>query len=189
MKSAGQLQPIRVRFDNARSKYVIIAGERRWRAAQIAGLKTVDCIVARGDISEEEILREQVIENAMREDLKPTEQGKAFLAVMEKEGLNGKELASKLNVHPSTVSRMVGLLSLAEDVQVKVDSGELPITRALKTKLGKPSEKPGKKRLLKEKRIRTTVGITITLKARKLLKDEQVELALREVLKQLQKAA
>ena len=84
---------------------------------------------------------------------------------------------------------MVALLSLSEDVQAKEDTGELAITQALKTKSGKPSDKPTKKRLLKEKKISTSVGITITLKARKLLKDEQVEAALREVLEQLQKAA
>ena len=69
-----------------------------------------------------------------------------------------------------------------------MDRGELAITQALKTKSGKPAEKP-KKRLLKEKKIPTSVEITITLKARKLLRDEQVEVALREVLEQLQKAA
>lgn len=190
MRSHGQLQPIRVRFDAERGRYVIIAGERRWRAAKVAGLTSVDCTVVDGDLSESDILREQIIENAVREDLRPTEQGKAFVALMEREGWNGKELAEKINVHPSTVSRAIGLLKLPEETQGKVDRGELSITQALKqeketvTKSGKKSKRPSK-----EKKIRTSVGITITLKARKLLKDEQIEVALREALTELERAA
>lgn len=189
LQGEGQLQPIRVRFASERGVYVIIAGERRWRAAKLAGLATVDCVVVEGQLTESDILRQQILENAMREDLKPTEQGKAFRDLMEKEGWNGKELAEQLNVHPSTVSRTLGLLELPAEVQGKVDRGQLSMTQALKARHGGAEPKPAKKRPSKEKKITTSVGITITLKARKLLKDEQVASALREALAELERAA
>lgn len=193
LASEGQLQPIRVRFDADRGKYLIIAGERRWRAAKIAQLESVDCIVAEGDLSDADILRQQIIENALREDLRPTEQGKAYQAAMEVEGLNGKQLAERLNVHPSTISRTVGLLSLPEEVQQKVDSGELAMTQALKKKTVESNpdtnSASAKKRSTKETKIRTSVGITISLKARKNLKPDEMAAALQEVLSGLPKAA
>ena len=195
LRDEGQLQPIRVRFDESRGKYLIIAGERRWRAAQIAKLETVDCIVAEGALSEADILRHQIIENALREDLKPTEQGRAYQAAMEAEGLNGKQLAEKLNVHPSTISRTIGLLSLTDDVQKKVDAGDLAMTQALKlkkaetTKSAASNSKATKKRSTKETKIKTSVGITVSFKARKNLKADEMKTALNEVLKGLSDVA
>lgn len=188
----GQLQPIRVRFDANRNggRYVIIAGERRFRACQMAGLQTVDCIVAEGELSDATILRQQVIENALREDLLPSEAGKAYAAAMELEGLNGKELAEKLHISPSTVSRTVGLLSLPQEVQDRVDAGDLAITKALK--MNDAAEAPAtkaKKRPSKETKIKTSVGITVSFKARKLLKPEEMQQAIAEVMAGLQEAA
>ena len=185
----GQLQPIRVRWDAERGAYVIIAGERRWRASKLAGLKTIDCIVAEGQLSEAEILREQILENAIREDLKPTEQGKAFQALMRQEGWNGKQLAEELHISPSTVSRALGLLKLPQDIQAKVDRGVLPIVDALKSNDKPILKQATRKRPSKEKKIKTSLGITVTLKARKILKDEQIATALREALTQLEEAA
>ncbi len=185
----GQLQPIRVRWDGERSKYVIIAGERRWRATKIAGLSTIDCIVADGDLSDAEILREQILENAIREDLKPTEQGRAFEALMQQEGWNGKQLAAELHISPSTVSRALALLKLPADVQAKVDRGVLPIVDALKHGERPQPKQASRKRASKERKIKTSLGITVTLKARKILKDEQIATALREALADLERAA
>ena len=190
LRSEGQMQPIRVRFDSVRRKYIVIAGERRLRAARIAELSSLDCIVEERAVSEAEILRQQIIENALREDLKPTEQGKAFKAAMELEELNGKELAARLNIHPSTVSRALGLLELPESVQAKVDAGEMAITKALKQKdetvvvASQASKRP-----TKEKKVRTSLGITVTLSARKNLQDLEVIRALEEVLAGLQGSA
>ncbi len=185
----GQLQPIRVRWEAERSKYVIIAGERRWRAMKLAGLATIDCIVAEGQLSDGEILREQILENAIREDLKPTEQGSAFEALMEQEGWNGKQLAAELHISPSTVSRALGLLKLPAEVQTKVDRGVLPIVDALKHGERAEPKQAARKRPSKEKKLKTSVGITITLKARKILKDDQIAAALREALAELERAA
>ncbi len=71
LKTRGQLQPIRVRWDEGRGVYVIVCGERRWRAAALAGLETLTCVIHEGEI---DVLAIQLIENALREDLKPIEQ-------------------------------------------------------------------------------------------------------------------
>lgn len=190
LKSEGQLQPVRVRFAGDRGKYVIIAGERRWRAARMAGLTSVDCVVVKERLSEADILRQQIIENAVREDLKPTEQAKAFADLMEKEGWNGKELAEQLNVSAPTVSRMLALLKLPDEVQQQVDKGKLPITKALtRNSEGNSKAKVKKKRPSRERKVSTSVGITVLLKARKYLKDEEIVIALREAIEELEKAA
>jgi len=182
-----QLQPVRVRYDVERNVYWIIAGERRLRAARLAGLETLDCIVEERPLSDADILRHQIVENALRENLSPVELGRAFVAVMEYEGLDQKRLAARLNIHPATVSRMVGLLGLREHVQEKVERGELAITKALKQKEGKPA-KP-KKQLPKSKKLKTSLGITVTLQSRKPLHDPNIILALRELLESIQSAA
>jgi ParB/RepB/Spo0J family partition protein len=193
LKTEGQMQPIRVRYDAIRGKYIVIAGERRLRAARIAELVSLDCVVEERALTEAEILRHQIIENALREDLSPTEQGKAFRAAMELEELNGKELAARLNIHPSTVSRALGLLDLPADVQAKVDAGELAITKALKEKgerdQSQKTSDTAPKRPTKEKKVRTAVGITITMTARKNLQDHEIAAALEEVLTSLRQVA
>ena len=185
MKQHGQLQPARVRWDDARAKYVIIAGERRYRAALLAELPSLDCIVVEGDISDARILREQIIENAKREDLKPTEKARSLRDLMELEGLNGKQLAETVNEDASVVSRMLKLLQLPEDVQTKVDAGAIGIREAVrcleKTSSMKKPERLNRKKGSKEKKVRTTAG-TLTLKSRRTMSDQLWLTALREAL-------
>lgn len=78
MRTRGQLQPIRVRWDEGRGAYVIIAGERRWRAARMAGMATISAVVVEGDLPAAELLALQLVENCLREDLSDIEQAKAF---------------------------------------------------------------------------------------------------------------
>ena len=73
LKSAGQLQPIRVRWNDQHAKWVIISGERRYRAAALAGLKTIACLFVDRELTESEIRQESLIENLLREDLRPIE--------------------------------------------------------------------------------------------------------------------
>lgn len=82
----GQLAPIRVRWSDVSQKWIIIAGERRWRATRLAGLPSIDCYFHEGDLSHSEILEQQIIENCLREDLKPLEQARAFASLMEING-------------------------------------------------------------------------------------------------------
>ena len=132
MKEHGQLQPIRVRWEESRGVYVIIAGERRWRAARIAGLPTIDCVVVEDALDPAAILRQQIIENALREDLPPAEKAKAFKAVMDAHGWNGKQLAEQLHLDPSTVSRALAILKLDDHTQTAIDAGEIAATVAIR---------------------------------------------------------
>src|SRR5262249_33555180 len=95
LRSRGRLQPIRVRWDQGRGVYVVVVGERRWRAARLAGLESLVCVVADGDPSDAEILEDQLVENALRQDLKPVEQARAYRRLMERLGLTPQQLAGQ----------------------------------------------------------------------------------------------
>lgn len=120
-----QLSPIRVRWSADLEKWIIISGERRWRATQHAGLPTIDCYFHEGELSKTEILEQQLIENLLREDLSPMEEAKAFGALMEINGWNGKQVADALRIPASKVSRTLALLDLPVDIQQRIDSGEI----------------------------------------------------------------
>ncbi|HMB08623.1 MAG TPA: ParB/RepB/Spo0J family partition protein, partial [Isosphaeraceae bacterium] len=77
LKARGQLQPIRVRWDESLIKWIIISGERRYRAAVLAGLPSLTCIETTRPLTEEDLLEDQLVENALRQDLKPIEQARA----------------------------------------------------------------------------------------------------------------
>jgi ParB family transcriptional regulator, chromosome partitioning protein len=126
LKAKGQLQPIRVRWDEGREAYVIIMGERRWRAAVMAGLPVMTCVVHEGALDPGEQLAIQLVENALREDLRPVEQAKAYRRLMETHGWSGNRLAKELAIDQASVSRALSLLELPDAVQAKVDSGALP---------------------------------------------------------------
>ena len=125
IKDNGQIQPIRVRWNDTLGKWVIIAGERRWRATKAAGLPKISCIFIDRELTENEIRSEQMIENLLREDLKPIEGAKGFKVLMEINSWNAKQLATSLHVSPGTVSKSLSLLKLPEDLQQKVDDGTL----------------------------------------------------------------
>jgi len=125
LKERGQLQAIRVRWDDAMSTWVIIAGERRWRAAVRAGLPTVAAVEAVGPLTDDEILEEQLVENALREDLTPVDQANAFKALMDRKGWSTVRLAEALRLNDSTVTRALSILRLPGAVQERVESGRL----------------------------------------------------------------
>jgi ParB family chromosome partitioning protein len=125
LKAKGQLQPIRVRWDEGRGVYVIIMGERRWRAAVMARLPVMTCVVHEGALDPGEQLALQLVENALREDLRPVEQAKAYRKLMDMHNWSGNRLAKELAIDQAAVSRALALLDLPAAVQAKVDSGEL----------------------------------------------------------------
>ena len=67
-----------MRWDEADQVYVVVIGERRWRAARLAGLESIACVVVPGTATPEEILEDQLVENCLREDLKPIEQAQGL---------------------------------------------------------------------------------------------------------------
>jgi ParB family chromosome partitioning protein len=130
MKRRGQLQPIRVREDKENDRFVIVAGERRWRAAKMMEIPTLDCLVVKRVMTDSEKLTLQLIENCVREDLKPIEQAHAFKALMEQEDWTAEQVAKELNLSPQTVGRALALLGLPGPVQELVETGSLPPSTA-----------------------------------------------------------
>lgn len=125
IREKGQLNPIRVRWADELQMWVIVCGERRWRAAQRADLKEIECYFHDSPLTPSEILEQQLVENCLREDLEPIEEAKAFAALMELHGWTAKALAEDLRISPSRVSRALALLRLPPDVQEKIEKGEM----------------------------------------------------------------
>jgi len=130
IRAHGQLHPIRVRWDEAAGRWIIVTGERRWRATKAAGLPAIDCFFVDGNVTEAELREQQLVENLLRTDLKPLEEAKAYQSLMELNGWNGKQVAAALRVTTSRVSRSLALLDLPPEVQQQVDAGTLPKSSA-----------------------------------------------------------
>lgn len=113
IREVGVLQPIVVR--RVGGEFELIAGERRLRAARLAGLATVPAVVRDSDDSES--LREALIENIHREDLNPIELAEAFRELLEELGLKQETLAARLGVSRSHVANTIRLLGLPSEVQ------------------------------------------------------------------------
>jgi ParB family transcriptional regulator, chromosome partitioning protein len=126
LKDRGQLQPIRVRWNEADGVYVVVIGERRWRAARLAGMESIACVVVPDTATPEELLEDQLIENCVREDLKPVEQARAYRTLMDRLGLSQRALAEKLSVSQGQVMQALKLLELPSAVQGSIDAGEVP---------------------------------------------------------------
>ena len=110
LRERGQLQPIRVRWDDTASCYVVVVGERRLRAAQLAGLESLACVVVAGEPTAEDLLEDQLVENCLREDLKPIEQAKAYKSLMASRGLSTRQLAERLQIGAASVAKALALL-------------------------------------------------------------------------------
>ena len=121
IQEVGILQPIVVR--KAGAGYELIAGERRLRAAKLAGLATVPIILRESDDSES--LREALIENIHRENLNPIELAEAFRELLEELGLKQETLAERLGVSRSHVANTIRLLQLPSDVQQLLAEGKV----------------------------------------------------------------
>jgi ParB family transcriptional regulator, chromosome partitioning protein len=130
IRTKGLLQPISVRWVEEQGRYVIIAGERRWRAATMAGLTSLSCVVVDRPIPPGELLALQCVENLLREDLRPIEQAKAFRTLMDINGWSGNQLAKELGVSQPAVVAALKLLGLPEPVRDMVENGELPASSA-----------------------------------------------------------
>jgi ParB family chromosome partitioning protein len=141
LKMRGQLQPIRVRWDEDRGAYVVLAGERRWRAARMAGLAELQCVIHEGTLTAVERLALQLVENALRDDLKPVEQARAYKKLMEARGWTMTELAAELGLHQTSIGRALTLLELPCTVQEQVEQGALAPSSAVEiAKIPNPEE-------------------------------------------------
>lgn len=129
IREHGVIQPIAVRELGGMSEnYEIIAGERRWRAAKIAGLDEIPAIILTGD--DLKIAEISLIENIQRQDLNPIEEALAYKALIERFGLKQEEVARQVGKSRSAVANMLRLLELPEEVLTLVQEGKLSMGHA-----------------------------------------------------------
>lgn len=187
----GLLQPIAVRAA-AGGAYKIIAGERRWRAARLAGLSEVPVVIK--DVTDAEAMELALIENLQREDLDPVEEAMGYRQLMDRCELTQEQAAQKLGKSRSAVANSLRLLNLPDDVLAFLKEGKLSTGHA-KVLLGLPDA------ALQTKAAEAVVGQNLNVRqtealCKKLVKPEkppkpqplrpalagEVEYALREVL-------
>ncbi|MFT5085258.1 MAG: ParB family chromosome partitioning protein [Lentisphaeria bacterium] len=127
IKSQGVMQPIIVRpiGDN---KYEIIAGERRWRATQQAGLHSIPALIR--DVPDETAIAMALIENIQREDLNPMEEAVAFKRLQEEFELTQQEVAEVVGKSRTAVTNILRLLNLSEEVKTMLEHGDLEMGHA-----------------------------------------------------------
>lgn len=135
IRAHGIIQPIVVRqrplqsnVAGAAMQYEIIAGERRWRAAQKAGLKTIPVVIS--EAAEDDTLTLALVENLQREDLNPIEEAEAFHRLHETLGYTQQEIAEAVGKDRTTVANSLRLLKLPSPVRQQVLSGELTMGHA-----------------------------------------------------------
>ncbi|MGN6587211.1 MAG: ParB/RepB/Spo0J family partition protein [Solirubrobacterales bacterium] len=122
IEATGVVQPLLVR-PLPDGSYELVAGERRWRAAQQAGVEKVPAVVR--DQAEAERLQAALIENMVREDLNPVEEARACAALVEELGLTKEELAKRVGRSRPAVSNLIRLLELPDDALELLESGDL----------------------------------------------------------------
>lgn len=134
IKEYGVLQPITVRQLNGH--YIIVMGERRYRASKLANKKTIPCMVR--DYKGEEVLEVQIIENLQRKDVEPTEEAEAIAYLSKK--LNPSEIAKRLGRTDNFIRQRLKLASLIDGLKQFVRSGEMTITLGVAVALFEPEE-------------------------------------------------
>ncbi len=141
LRTRGQLQPITVYWEERRGQYMLVCGERRWRAAKLAGIPTMTATILAAAPAAGERLALQCIENLLRSDLRPLEEAKAYRQLMSLNAWSAAQLSRELSVSESKVTRALSLLELPEPVQGQVEGGVLPPATAYEiSKIDDPDE-------------------------------------------------
>lgn len=136
IKAQGVMQPIVVRL-TAKNTYEIIAGERRWRASQLAGLDTIPALVR--DVSDEAAIAMALIENIQREDLNPVEEAIALQRLQKEFELTQQEVANAVGKSRATIANLLRLIGLPDEVKTLLAHGDLEMGHA-RALLGLPAE-------------------------------------------------
>ncbi len=131
----GVVQPVIVR--RVDEEYELVAGERRWRAAKLAGLQEIPALLQ--ELSDRDVMEIALIENLQREDLNPVEEAHAYRVLQSEFGLTQKELAERVGVSRPQVANMLRILQLPEEVREMIADGRLSVGHA-KVILGLPEE-------------------------------------------------
>lgn len=118
----GVLQPLLVR-PQLSGGYQIVAGERRWRAARMAGLTAVPALIR--ELTDGEVMQLALIENLQREDLKPLEEAQGYQALMEEFGFTQEEISKTVGKSRPAITNALRLLNLPEDVRSMLERGEM----------------------------------------------------------------
>ena len=127
IKSKGILQPIVVRKKNENS-YEIIVGERRWRAAQIAGLHEIPALVK--EMNNEEVIQAALIENIQRANLNPVEEARAYQNILTNDNVNYENLSEVIGKSRSHISNMIRLLELDKKILDYIEEGKISMGHA-----------------------------------------------------------
>ena len=127
IKAQGLIQPIVVR-NIGNDSYEIIAGERRWRACQLAGLHSVDCVVL--EASEEKVFELALIENIQRQDLNVVEEARAYKKLIDTNKIKTEELSKKIGKSSSHVSNLIRILELDEEIHNMIISKKISMGHA-----------------------------------------------------------
>lgn len=134
IKQNGVLQPIIVRHNpKNNSQYELLAGERRWRASQLAEMTTIPAIVRKLD--DDQMLQAAILENLQREDLTPLEEAQAYRDMMDGLNLTQAQVAKRLGKARSAVANFLRLLNLPDEVKDLLNAGQLSMGQA-RTLLG-----------------------------------------------------
>jgi ParB family chromosome partitioning protein len=123
IRERGVVQPVLVRPADAAGRYKLVAGERRWRAAQQAGLQQIPALVV--TLDERQAIEVSLIENLQREDLNPLEEARGYRRLIEEFGFTHEEVAKAIGRERSTITNMLRLLQLPETVRGLLEDGSL----------------------------------------------------------------
>ena len=147
IKNQGLIQPIVVR-EISTDIYEIIAGERRWRACQLAGLHSVNCVVMRVD--EKSVYELALIENIQRENLNVVEEAEAYKNLIELNGLKNDELSKKIGKSSSHISNLIRILDLDNEIHQMIIDGKISMGHA-RALIGVPNSVEKAKEIFEKK--------------------------------------
>lgn len=128
IKAQGLMQPIVVRPLVGKNRFEIIAGERRWRASQLAGLEKIPCVVR--DVPDEAALAMALIENIQREDLNPMEEAVALSRLQEEFSLTHQQVADAVGKSRVTVTNLLRLMGLSAEARRMLEHGDIEMGHA-----------------------------------------------------------
>jgi ParB family chromosome partitioning protein len=127
IKNQGLIQPIVVRETSSKN-YEIIAGERRWRACQLAGLHSVNCVVM--SVDDKSVYELALIENIQRENLNVVEEARAYKNLIELNSIKNEELSKKIGKSSSHISNLIRILDLDEEIHQMIIDGKISMGHA-----------------------------------------------------------
>ena len=165
IKANGVIQPLIVRESS--TGYELVAGERRWRASRIAGLRKVPCIVRNFDDRQNAIVA--IIENMQREDLNPIEEALGLKSMTEKYGFTQEQVSASLGRSRTYITNSIRLLKLPEEIQQYVSSGQMSAAHG-RTIINIPDK--ARQKEIAEKIIRNDLSVRATERLAEKVKDE-----------------